>query len=30
MIIDWTDLVDYYDKVGFDPWIKYFLLSKNL
>jgi len=30
MIIDWTDLIDYYDKVEFKPWIKYFLLYKNL
>jgi hypothetical protein len=25
MIIDWTDLLDYYDKVEFKPWIKYLL-----
>ena len=30
MIIDWTDLLDYYAKVEFKPWIKYFLLYKNL
>jgi len=30
MIIDWTDLVDYYKKIGFEPWIKYIMLKKKI
>jgi len=30
MVIDWTDLVDYYKKIGFEPWIKYIMLEKKL
>jgi len=30
MIIDWTDLVDYYKKIGFEPYIKYTMLEKKL
>jgi len=30
MIIDWTDLLSYYARLNFKPWIKYYLLYKNL
>jgi len=30
MVIDWTDLVDYYKKIGFEPWIKYIMLKKKI
>jgi len=30
MVIDWTDLVDYYKKIGFEPWIKYIVLKKKI
>lgn len=30
MVIDWTDLVDYYKKIRFEPWIKYIMLKKKI
>lgn len=30
MVIDWTDLIDYYKKIGFELWIKYIMLEKKL
>lgn len=29
-VIDWTDLLDFYAKVGFTPWIRYRLAEKAL
>ncbi len=30
MVIDWTDLVGYYAKLGFDPWIAYETFTKEI
>ena len=30
MVIDWTDLVDFYGKMGFTVWKSYRLMSKKL
>ncbi|WP_066138703.1 GNAT family N-acetyltransferase [Haladaptatus sp. R4] len=30
MIIDWTDLVGYYAKLGFEPWVAYESFTKEL
>jgi GNAT superfamily N-acetyltransferase len=30
MVIDWTELVDYYGKLGFEPWITYDTFSKEV
>lgn len=29
-IIDWTDLLDYYATLGFEPWLEYTVLRKEL
>lgn len=30
MVIDWTDLLDFYGKCGFKPWLRYTLAHKDL
>ncbi|WP_266081404.1 GNAT family N-acetyltransferase [Haladaptatus caseinilyticus] len=30
MIIDWTDLAEYYGKLGFEPWLTYETVTKEL
>lgn len=30
MIIDWTELVEYYNKLGFEPWITYDTFTKDV
>jgi GNAT superfamily N-acetyltransferase len=30
MVIDWTDLVDYYAKLGFEPWLAYTSFTKEI
>ncbi len=30
VVIDWTDLVDFYGKLGFEPWLSYVLAHKTL
>ncbi|MBC7544529.1 MAG: GNAT family N-acetyltransferase [Candidatus Sericytochromatia bacterium] len=30
VVIDWTDLLDFYGRVGFQPWLRYTLASKAL
>ncbi|WP_423747086.1 GNAT family N-acetyltransferase (plasmid) [Haladaptatus sp. SPP-AMP-3] len=30
MVIDWTDLVDYYAKLGFEPWLAYETFTKEI
>lgn len=30
MVIDWTDLVEYYGKLGFEPWLAYDAFTKEL
>lgn len=29
-VIDWTDLVEYYAKLGFEPWLEYDVFRKDL
>jgi len=30
VVIDWTDLLDFYGKLGFEPWLSYVLARKTL
>ena len=30
VVIDWTDLIDFYGRVGFEPWLRYTLAAKDL
>lgn len=30
VVIDWTDLVDFYGRLGFEPWLSYVLAHKTL
>jgi len=30
VVIDWTDLVDFYGRLGFEPWLSYDLASRTL
>ena len=29
-VIDWTDLLDFYGRCGFTPWLRYVLAQKEL